>query len=155
MLLTDPNVRKLPVRPDVYATLSPDYHNVFAAADNSVYNVNNVLSQARTPVLMALFDQMFIIRHEQLQSLWHALHAIEARGVPLVEARKLLSEPLISEREANDLDLQALFATHSNTKSVPAKSDEKDSTFAITSRWLELIDVRHRQVAAILATYQK
>ena len=108
-LLGHPDIRKLPVRPDVYANLAADYHNPFAAAEQGAYDYDHALGQPRLPLLTALFEQMLVTEHESHVRLWQAVHAAERSGADMSAARELLGTPLISEQEAMLNTVQAPF----------------------------------------------
>ncbi|WP_414867094.1 ABC transporter substrate-binding protein [Pseudomonas donghuensis] len=108
-LLADPDIRKLPVRPGVYAQLPADYHDPFAAARQGSYAYANDSSRERLALITSLFEQWLGQPHEQLSALWARVHAGEAQGRDLTAVREFLSVPPIDEDQATSATLLALF----------------------------------------------
>ncbi|MCP3751903.1 ABC transporter substrate-binding protein [Pseudomonas sp. SBB6] len=108
-LLADPDIRKLPVRPGVYAQLPADYHDPFAAARQGSYAYANDSSRERLALITSLFDQWLGLPHEQLSALWARVHAGEAQGRDLTAVREFLSVPPIDDDQATSATLLALF----------------------------------------------
>lgn len=99
-LLADPDIRKLPVRPEVYAGLPAGYHDPFAAAARGGYGYDAELARERAPVAAALFEQMFVQGHERLAQLWARVHAAERDGRDLGAVRARLCAVPLAERAA-------------------------------------------------------
>lgn len=109
-LLTHPTIRKLPVRPAVYARLPAGYFNPFEAAARGGYDYDNAAGQPRHGLLAALFDQVLVADADEHAALWQKLHAAEAAGhARAAEARRLLEAPPLTEAEAADPALQSRF----------------------------------------------
>lgn len=112
-ILGHPDLKKLPARPSVYASLPPGTHNPFEAAKHGDYDFDGVRAQPRLALSAALFQQMLVEDHTQRVALWQRLHQMEAAGHTshprALAARQALSTPPLSEAEANDPTLQRLF----------------------------------------------
>ncbi|MFD2641981.1 ABC transporter substrate-binding protein [Pseudomonas japonica] len=103
-LLADPDIRKLPVRPGVYAELPAGYHNPFATA----YRYQEA-SRERLALVTSLFVQWLGQPHERLTALWARVHAGEALGRDLQAVRGYLGVPPLSAGQAASADLLKLF----------------------------------------------
>ena len=108
-LLATPAIRKLPVRPAVYAQLPADQFNPFDAARAGGYDYDDRRGQSRLSLVAALFEQTLVAEHTQRAELWRRLHAAEAAGRPVAEARRYLEQVPLSEAEAADPALLARF----------------------------------------------
>lgn len=76
-LLFHPDIRKLPVRPEVYRSAPAGYFDPFAmGADRVAYDPARHL--ARLPVLSALYDVAITDRQARLKTLWALVHQAEA-----------------------------------------------------------------------------
>lgn len=111
-ILTHPDIRKLPVRPEAYAGLDKDYFNPFTAAEKGVFDYDSIAAQGRLGLSTALFDQMLMTDHGNLISLWRRIHAAETRGqgASVASARALLTKPPLVEAEAALDSLRQPFA---------------------------------------------
>lgn len=108
-LITHPDIRKLPVRPSVYAGLPADYYDPFAAAGRGAFDYDGEAAGPRLGLSTALFEQMLLADHAEHTTLWRRVHAAEAAGKPVASARRALSTPPIEETEAADPALRRLF----------------------------------------------
>lgn len=106
-LLTDPDIRKLPVRPSVYAGLPADYPRPFAAAQHGAYDYDESLGMGRLTLIGQVFEAMLIRRHDDLTGLWRRLHRAEATGKDMSVARRELCAVPITEAEVADPALLA------------------------------------------------
>lgn len=76
--LFDPDIRKLPVRPSVYQNAPAGYYNPFEAVHAMQnFKFDNQLGITSRGVNVALFDQLFTQRQEQLKQLWQAIRRAE------------------------------------------------------------------------------
>jgi ABC-type Fe3+ transport system substrate-binding protein len=109
-LLAHPSIRKLPIRPSVYAQLPAEQFNPFEAARLGGYDYNPALGEQRLTLVAALFEQMLIAEHTERAELWQRLHAAEAAGRPgTAAARQALEQAPLSEAQAGDPALLAQF----------------------------------------------
>jgi ABC-type Fe3+ transport system substrate-binding protein len=105
-LLAHPDIRRLPVRPDVYGGLPKNYFNPFRAAEQGNLQFDSDLARPRLASSASIFQQMLIEPHEDLQALWQRVHAAELGGRNMSKIRELLGQPPIEEATANDPSLQ-------------------------------------------------
>ncbi|MBK1614451.1 ABC transporter substrate-binding protein [Rubrivivax gelatinosus] len=143
LLLADPGIRKLPVRPSVYARLPADYFNPFEAAARGGYGYDNAATQPRLGLLAALFEQAFVVDHAEHAALWRQLHAAEAAGRDVAAARALLEAPPLDAAAAADPGLAAQLHFVEHGAPVPAS--------ALEQGWRAAAAQRRRQAAALLA----
>lgn len=143
-LLTHPDIRKLPVRPEAYADLPGDYFNPFKAAAQGAFDYSSRTGQTRLALVTALFEQMLAQRHEQLVALWRRVHRAEADGKPAAEARRLLETPPLSEAEAGSEALRQIFRERREGTAPGALTPPE-------AKWRKLALERRAQAAALLA----
>jgi ABC-type Fe3+ transport system substrate-binding protein len=112
-ILAHPDLKKLPARPSVYASLPPNTYNPFAAAVQGDYDYDGVLAQPRLALSSALFQQMLVQDMEARAALWQRLHRAEATGkggnAAVQAARRALSTPPLSEAGAAQAGLRQQF----------------------------------------------
>ncbi|RQO80929.1 ABC transporter substrate-binding protein [Acidovorax sp. FJL06] len=107
-LLFDPKVSRMPVLPYSVAGLKvpADFPNIYKVARQAKVQFNAELSEARYPLVTALFDQMITLRLKDLQAATLAIHEAEtklasrphARGTELLhQARHLAYTPLVGD----------------------------------------------------------
>lgn len=152
-LLGHPDIRKLPVRPDVYSSLPAGFHNPFASAAKGGYDYDNDLGQKRILVLTAVFEQMLITSNPEHVRLWQAIHTAEHNGADMSEARILLSQPLISAQRAADPALQKLFATRADEMGIGGRDNSQAAVYE--QNWKNEIEARHAAVARLLEAHSK
>lgn len=138
-ILTHPDIRKLPVRPAVYAGLPADYHNPFAAAARGGYDYDNAEGRPRLPVIAAAFGQGLEQPHQRAAALWQ-----RARAKNHAEALALLGAPPLAESEAADGALQRAFARRATD--APAKA----RAAAAEQAWARAAAARLDRAAALL-----
>ncbi|WP_306607408.1 ABC transporter substrate-binding protein [Azonexus sp.] len=107
-LLTHPDIRRLPVRPDVYNELPGKQYNPFAAAANGGLQFDSDTARPRLATLAAVFQQMLVEPHDELRELWQRVRQAEAAGQPTGTIRELLTRPPLDEAAANSPELQRL-----------------------------------------------
>lgn len=120
-LLLAPGVRRLPVRPEVYAAAGPDYPNPFddrLASRTGRYD--SELSRRRYNLVNVLFDALVTKRVRELRKAWTAIHAAEqgltaqtpaAFRAQVAEARRLASSVPVSAEQAGDPAFTGCFVT--------------------------------------------
>lgn len=107
-LLFDPKVSRMPVLPYSVAGLKvpADFPNIYKVARQAKVQFNAELSQARYPLVTALFDQMITLHLKELQAATLAIHEAEAklasrphaRGAELLhQARNLAFTPVAAD----------------------------------------------------------
>jgi phosphoglycerate transport regulatory protein PgtC len=126
-ILTHPDIRKLPVRPSVYAGLPASYHNPFAAAQTGGYAYDNERSRPRVSLVGAAFNAALIQPHGRLAAAWQRLPKIA--GPRQVELLRLLEAPPLPEKEAADPLLQDTFARRQEDPKAEAKAKALELTW--------------------------
>lgn len=148
-LLLDPDVRRLPVRRDLYTT-HPELGVQPFAAGNLAYD--GELTQARRGLVAALFEAALVAPHAERAPLWRALRAAEQAGrgdEPTIrEARTLLTTVPVAASGAADTALRALFAEHHRQ---PAETDTPPARAGVEARWATGIASRTAAARALLA----
>ena len=141
-LVTHPDIRKLPVRPSVYATLDAGYHDPFVAAAAGGYGYDADRGQGRLPVIAALFDIVLAQRQAALSVLWPK--ARQLAGAPGEEARRLLGSVPLTEAEADWPETRRAFALRAEDAAAAALAVE------IERRWAAEADQRLAKVAGLV-----
>lgn len=111
-LLFHPDIRKLPVRPAVYAGKPGGYFDPFTAAQRASYDYDMASGLARQELVGALFDALITRHHEALKVMWKAIHQAEQQAPDdprLQQARLHASWLPITATQANDASLQQAF----------------------------------------------
>jgi ABC-type Fe3+ transport system substrate-binding protein len=132
-LLLDPKISRLPVLPSIYAKAPAGYPNPFGGKIQAKVNFDSNLSESRYYVVVSLFDQMITFRHKELAAAARAIIDAEKRlggkkSAQLDEARKLVFEPVLDEKQAADKQLLALFKakkTDAEASKAKAKVEEE------------------------------
>lgn len=106
-LLAHPDVRKLPVRPSVYAELPAGYHDPFAAAAGG-YGYASERGLGRLALIAALFHTVLVESRPALTRCWSRARAIG--GEAGERAIRVLERVPVSEAEADRPDWQRAFA---------------------------------------------
>ena len=120
-LLLDKKISRLPVLPSMYAKAPAGYPNPFTGSIKAKVNFDTAISEARYYVVSSMFDQIITFRHKELVAATKAIHDAEKRlggkaSAQLDEARKLAFSPPVTDAQAKDKTLLALF-----------KADKKDA----------------------------
>lgn len=79
-LLFHPDIRKLPVRPAVYADKPKGYFDPFAAAKLASYEYDVAASLMRQELDSALFDALITRQHAALKTMWAAIHQAKRKA---------------------------------------------------------------------------
>ncbi len=108
-ILADPTIRKLPVRPSVYAELPTSYFDPFKAAAAGQLDYDGQADLSRLGVVAALFGVMLSDPHAELTRLWARVHAAERKGIDCAAARSLLCRPPIDAKQAQEPTVQKYF----------------------------------------------
>jgi ABC-type Fe3+ transport system substrate-binding protein len=139
-LLFHPDIRKLPVRPAVYADAPAGYHNPFTVPA-AAYDL--ALGDARRDVDAALFEVAITHRKAQLAALWQALHEAEAKApspaglARLAQARRLLGAMPVDADQARDPALQNAAA------GCIGSLDAAPDCAALEARWGSFFDANY------------
>ncbi|GAB2182166.1 extracellular solute-binding protein [Denitratisoma sp. agr-D3] len=142
-LLTHPDIRKLPVRPDVYAGLERSYFNPFAAAERGVFDYDSSQAQGRLGLSTAMFEQMLMNDHPTLIRLWQRIHAAEAQGRDVASARAVLTKPPLTEAEASLDSLRRPFAER-------LEGSTSDNRTTLESAWRGYAQARREEADKLL-----
>lgn len=141
-LLTHPDIRKLPVRPSVYAGLPADHHNPFAVAAQGGYRYDNGRGRGRVVPVAAAFGQALVQPRAVLAPLWQKLRAADA--AIWAKVWPLLSAPPCKESEVDDPAVQQAFFTRRDDPAAEARAAELEAGWAAAAR------TRHAQAAQLL-----
>ena len=144
-ILAHPDIRKLPVRPSVYAQLPAGYHHPFAAADAGQYGYNGDLAPGGLALLGAVWDAAIGRVHAELVELWPLARA--ATGERGEQARQLLAAAPLSEAEAGDAALQAVFNRRRDDAAAESQAKAREQQWTEASRQ-RLAQVRERLTVA-------
>lgn len=149
-LLADPDIRKLPVRPSVYAGLPAGYHDPFAAAAKGAYRYGDDSSRERLALVTSLFVQWLGQPHERLTALWTRVHAGEAAGRDLTAVRAYLGVPPISAGQAASTDLLKLFGARQDSGMEHTPASDQDELGKYEIAWQFYSATRHAEAARLL-----
>ncbi|MFJ4375097.1 ABC transporter substrate-binding protein [Pseudomonas japonica] len=144
-LLADPDIRKLPVRPSVYAELPAGYHDPFAAP----YRYQDA-SRERLALVTSLFVQWLGQPHERLTALWARVHAGEAMGRDLQAVREYLSVPPLSAGQAASADLLRLFGARQDSGMEQQPVSDQDELGRREIAWQFHAATRQAEAARLL-----
>lgn len=111
-LLFHPDIRKLPVRPAVYADKPEGYFDPFAAAQLASYDYDVATSLTRQELVGALFDALITRQHAALKTMRAAIRQAERKSPDdprLQEARNHANWLPLTATQADDAALQQLF----------------------------------------------
>ncbi len=136
MLLFDPKISRLPVKPEIYAKAPPGLPNPFEDSSiGAAVNFDSDLSEGRYNLVNSLYDQLVTFRLEDLREATKAVYAAEAalakkpnpEAQKLVDgARALIAAVPITEEQANDKAFAAIFEKkrEKSTDQVPQRQAE-------------------------------
>lgn len=141
-LLLHPDIRKLPVRPAVYAGLPSGHHNPFAVAEQGGYRYDNERGRGRAALVAAAFVQACVRPHGRLLSLWQALRASDGNLWSTVWP--LLAAAPLTESEADDRESQRIFFTRRDDPAAEAAAR------ALESKWAARAEARYGKAATLL-----
>jgi ABC-type Fe3+ transport system substrate-binding protein len=111
-LLFHPDIRKLPVRPALYAHKPTDYFDPFAAAQRATYDYDAASGLQRQELVSAMFDALITRRHAELKAMWAAIRQAESKSPDdprLQEARSHANWLPLTARQTDDAALQQMF----------------------------------------------
>jgi ABC-type glycerol-3-phosphate transport system substrate-binding protein len=155
-VLLEPSIRRLPVNPAVYAKAPPDYPNPFkdpSLGARVKFDVD--VSEKRTAVVDALFDQLITFQLDDLKGATKAIHEAEAalakkdnpKARALVkEARDLIAAMPITAAQAASPEITGAFT---GAKEKGARQAE------LESQWAAFAKERYAQARAKAEEAQK
>lgn len=147
-LLLDKKISRLPVLPSMYAKAPAGYPNPFTGSIKAKVNFDTAISEARYYVVSSMFDQIITFRHKELVAATKAIHDAEKRlggkaSAQLDEARKLAFSPPVTDAQAKDKTLLALF-----------KADKKDAAATaqktrVEEEWAQKVKANYAKAAEL------
>lgn len=149
-LLADADIRKLPVRPSVYAQLPASYHDPFVAADKGAYDYGNGSSRERLALISSVFTQWLGMPHDALKVLWARLHAAEAAGHDVSAVRQLLTAPPLSAEQAEANVLLGLFAARQDKGMAHEPATDQDELGRQEITWQFQAALQRAEAARLL-----
>lgn len=111
-LLFHPDIRKLPIRPSVYANKPAGYFDPFAAAQRATYQYDIATGIARQELLGAVFDALITRHHEALKAMWSALRMAQQKAPMDKRLQEALQHAYwlpVSAEQSADETLQRIF----------------------------------------------
>ncbi len=154
-MLLDPKIRRLPVRPEIYAKAPKDFPNPFV--DKSIgakVKFDVMKSKSRYNLVNSMFDVMITYRLDDLRQATKAVQDAEkaVAGKNKAEAEKLIAEAKaliaalpIDEAQAMDKDFAGIF-----------KKKRKKATDKVTGRqaeveqqWDELVKANYKKATEL------
>lgn len=139
-LLFHPDIRKLPVRPAVYADKPAGYFDPFAAAQRASYSYDLDAGLARQELVAALFDALITRPHEALQTMWAMIRKAQQtapRDARLKTALALANWLPVTSAQSMDTELQQKFIRRD------------DTTAELERQWDEQIGRRYRDATQL------
>lgn len=155
-LLFQPDIARYPVRPSVYAKAPAGTFNPFQRAPDQGFPYDPTVTQARSGLVVAVFDTMLTQRHDQLATLWHRLHEAEAKSssgndaalkATLAKVRQLLGEPPVTAKQAEDAAMQARFRRADDAMKGAAPNAQQASARA---QWQATLDANAQEAQHLL-----
>ena len=139
-VLLEPTIRRLPVRPEIYAKAPADYPNPFKDQKlQGLLTFNAELSEKRNEAVDVLFDQLVTFQLEPLKAATKALHELDAaltkkndaRAKAIAaEARDLIAAMPITDSEAASPELRAAFTGGKQKTARQAELEQQWAAFA-------------------------
>jgi ABC-type Fe3+ transport system substrate-binding protein len=151
-LLLEPDVRRLPIRKEIYAA-HPELSAQPFGPGNLAYN--DKLRRDRQGLVAALFDIALVKPHAEALPLWNALDRAdkENKGTSAqrFEIRALLTSVPVDEQAQQDAALRQLFAFPDLT---PGQSEPQPSAerLAVEARWRDDVKARLSKAGQLLKT---
>ena len=141
-VLLEPSIRRLPVNPSVYAKAPADYPNPFTNPSLGARVKFDVdLSEKRTNVVDALYDQLVTFQLDNLKAATKALHEAEgalakkdnpqARAL-VKEARDLIAAMPVTEAQAASPEIAGAFTGGKEKGARQAELEQQWASFAKT-----------------------
>jgi ABC-type Fe3+ transport system substrate-binding protein len=149
-LLLDPDVRRLPVRKEIYAD-HPEIGAQPFAAGNFAYS--DALSRSRQGLVAALFDVALVAPHAKAVPLWQALHRAEQAHLGSAadrrEARALLTAMPLDEAGQQDEILRRHFDFPERAPGLP-EPPATPERLAIEAAWQADVAARLSKASALV-----
>jgi phosphoglycerate transport regulatory protein PgtC len=133
-ILFEPTIRRLPVNPDVYAKAPAGIPNPFTFkwSGGGGFKFDSDLSEARTAVVDALYDQLITFQLDALKKATKAIHEAEAKLAKkpneqakalVAEARDLIAAMPVSDQQANAADVRGAFKRGAGKETAPRQAE--------------------------------
>ena len=139
-VLLEPSIRRLPINPAVYEKAPADYPNPFKDPSlGARVKFDVTISEKRTAVVDALFDQLITFQLDDLKSATKAVHEAEAalaqkdnaEARALVkEARDLIAAMPITEEQASSPEIAGAFTGGKQKGARQAELEQQWAAFA-------------------------
>jgi hypothetical protein len=140
LVLLEPGIRRLPVNPATYAQAPADYPNPFKDPTlGARVKFDVTISEKRTDVVDALFDQMITFQLEGLKVATKAIHDAEAALAKkdnaqaralVMEARDLIAAMPITEAQARASEITSAFTGGKEKGARQAELEQQWAAFA-------------------------
>ncbi|PWC32031.1 hypothetical protein TSO221_31790 [Azospirillum sp. TSO22-1] len=152
-ILFHPDVRRYPVRPEVYAAAPVGTVNPFARPEAGTFAYDPELGIARAGLIAAVFERMIVERHDRLTALWAGIHRAEAAlakapdpaaAALVAQARTLASAVPVSQVQATAPELLAPFRTRRTAH------DGDGDPAAVERAWSQQLDHAHGEALSLL-----
>lgn len=148
-LLFHPDIQKLPVRPSVYQQKPNGYFNPFEQKlSNNKWHYDTELALKRQNLVAALFDASITRHHGLLKEMWQSIEKAKQQtgqnDPRLLTIIQMAEMPLLTESQANDADLQKLFAQKSDKNALALKTQEAEWDAQIQKRYQQIIELTHQ-----------
>jgi iron(III) transport system substrate-binding protein len=134
LILLDPKIQRLPVRPAIYEKAPAGYPNPFKDSKlGAGVNFDADLSEGRYELVNAMYDRLVTFRLKELNAAWKAIHGAEAKlgmlappvaQVLLRQARALASGVPITEKGASDPAIAGAFQEKKQDRPVAGRQAE-------------------------------
>ncbi|GHU06164.1 ABC transporter substrate-binding protein [Betaproteobacteria bacterium] len=149
-LLLEPDVRRLPIRKEIYAA-HPELSAQPFGPGNLAYN--DTLRRDRQGLVAALFDIALVKPHAEALPLWNALDLAdkESRGDPALrrEIRTLLTTLPVDDQAQQDETLRQLFAFRDLTPGQP-EPQPSAARLAVEAHWRDEVKARLTKAGQLL-----
>jgi phosphoglycerate transport regulatory protein PgtC len=139
-VLFDPGIRRLPINPSVYDKAPAGYPNPFTDPRlNSMVNFDVKVSEARTSVVDALFDQLITFQLADLKQTTKAIAAADAAvakradakaSALIAEARALVAAMPVSDTQASAKETTGAFTGAKEKGARQAELEQQWAAFA-------------------------
>lgn len=152
-MLFHPDVRRYPVRPDVYAAAPTGIVNPFARPETASFAYDAELGIARAGLIAALFERAIVERHDRLTTLWGAIHKAEAAlaktpdpaaAAQVARARSLAEAVPVSAAQAVAPEFLAPFRTRRTAH------DGEGEPGAAEQAWSQSLDQAHGEALVLV-----
>ena len=155
-LLVDPDLRRLAVRPSVYADAPADYFNPWSSAFAAELSFDDGLFVRRRDLDNALFDCMIFEPRDRLAALWARKRTLEGKaGLPataktlLAEAETRMTAVVIEEPDADHLAAAFAGRRRDGGEMAPPAAAALQAWAAAVAANLDAADMALRQLEAL------